>query len=131
MYSCGPLHMAEQKQGDQLEPTYGSSGKIRGVALRTRRKRWMTGRNGERGSGISVLIARHDDNCIYIYTIVLFTHLQHHNDTIIKQTQGQDATRKTQEDFFMNIFTSRFITRVRKGCSRVACERMLETEHKL
>ena len=25
MYSCGPLHMAEQRQGDQLEPTYSSS----------------------------------------------------------------------------------------------------------
>ena len=36
-----------------------------------------------------------------------------------------------QEDFFTNIFTSRFIARVRKGCSRVACERELVTEHKL
>ena len=24
MYSYGPLHMAEQKQGDQLEPIYSS-----------------------------------------------------------------------------------------------------------
>ena len=24
MYSYGPLHIAEQKQGDQLEPTYSS-----------------------------------------------------------------------------------------------------------
>ena len=38
---------------------------------------------------------------------------------------------KTPEDFFSNIFTSHFIARVRKGCWRVACERMLETEHKL
>ena len=37
----------------------------------------------------------------------------------------------TQEDFFTNIFTSHFIARVRKGCSRFACERVLETEHKL
>ena len=29
------------------------------------------------------------------------------------------------------MFTSHFIARVRKGCWRVACERMLETEHKL
>ena len=28
-------------------------------------------------------------------------------------------------------FTSHFISRVRKGCSRFACERVLETEHKL
>ena len=38
---------------------------------------------------------------------------------------------KTQEDFFRKIFTSHFIARVRKGCSRFACERVLETEHKL
>ena len=38
---------------------------------------------------------------------------------------------KTQEDFFRKIFTSHFIARVRKGCSRFACERVLETEYKL
>ena len=32
MYSNWPLHMAEQKQGEQLEPTYSSSVMIRGVA---------------------------------------------------------------------------------------------------
>ena len=36
---------------------------------------------------------------------------------------------KTQEDFFIKIYTSHFIARVRKGCSRFACERELETEH--
>ena len=36
-----------------------------------------------------------------------------------------------QEDFFINICTSHFIARVRKGYSRFACERKLETEHKL
>ena len=29
MFSYGPLHMAEQKQGDLLEPTYSSSVRIR------------------------------------------------------------------------------------------------------
>ena len=48
---------------------------------------------------------------IYIYWI--------HTDTMIK----------TQEDFFIKIYTSHFIARVRKGCSRFACERELETEH--
>ena len=52
------LHMAEQKQGDQIEPTYSNSVRIRGVALRTRRKRWTIRRGDERGSGISVLMAR-------------------------------------------------------------------------
>ena len=64
MYSYGPLHMAEQKQGDQLRPTYSSSVRIRGVALRTCRKRWTIGRGGKRGSGISVLMAQQDDEMI-------------------------------------------------------------------
>ena len=59
--------------------------------------------------------------------------MPYHNDSIIVKT---DAHRKTheerkQEDFFNDIFTSQFIARVRKGCSRFACERMLETEYKL
>ena len=37
--------------------------------------------------------------------------------------------RQTQEDFFTKIHTSLFIARVRKGCSRFACERELEAEH--
>ena len=46
--------------------------------------------------------------------------MQNHNDTIIKQRS---------EDFFRKIYTSPFIVRVRKGYSRFACERELETEH--
>ena len=61
------------------------------------------------------------------HSLVLYSHLQHHNDTTTKT----DAWRMTQEDFFNIIFTSHFIARVRKGCSRFACERVLETEHKL
>ena len=63
-------HKAEQKQGDQLEPTYSSSVRIRDVALRTCQKRWTIGRSGERGSGISVLVARHDDDDMYIYIYI-------------------------------------------------------------
>ena len=57
--------MAEQKQSDHLEPTYSSSVRIRDVVLRTCQKQYMIGRSGERGSGISVLVARQnkDDNC--------------------------------------------------------------------
>ena len=61
MYYYEPLHMAEQKQGDQLEPAYSSSVRIRGVALGTCRKQWMIGRGGEKVSRISVLAARQDD----------------------------------------------------------------------
>ena len=53
--------MDEQRQNDQLEPTYSSSVSIWYVALKTYLKQWTKGRGGERGSGISVLIARHDD----------------------------------------------------------------------
>ena len=48
--------MAEQRQDDQLEPTYSSSVPIRDIALKTYRE------GGKRGSGISVLIAQHDDD---------------------------------------------------------------------
>ena len=54
--------MAKQKQDDQLEHTYSSYVRIWDVALKTCQKRWMIGRSGERGSGISVLVAQHDDD---------------------------------------------------------------------
>ena len=54
--------MDEQRQDDQLEPTYGSSVPIRDVALRTCRKQWTIGRGGERESRIFMLIERHDDD---------------------------------------------------------------------
>ena len=76
MYSYGPPHMAEQKQDDQLEHTYSSYVRIRDVTLKTCRRRWTTGRSGERGSGISVLAVRHDDDdlsitVIFIYAIII------------------------------------------------------------
>ena len=62
MYYCGPLHMYKQKQDDQPKPTCNSSVPLRDVAPKTYRKQWTIGRGGERGSGISVLMARHDDD---------------------------------------------------------------------
>ena len=53
---------AEQKRDDQLEHTYRSYVRIRDVSLKTCRKRWTIGRSDERGSGISVLAAQHDDD---------------------------------------------------------------------
>ena len=52
--------MTEQKQDDQHEHTYSSYVRIWDVVLKTCRRRWTIGRSGERGSGISVLVARHD-----------------------------------------------------------------------
>ena len=49
--------MAEERQDDQLKATYSSSVLIRDVALKTCQEQWTIGRDGKRGSGISVLIA--------------------------------------------------------------------------
>ena len=62
MYSYGPPHMAVLKQDDQLEHIYSSCVRIRDVALKTCQRRWTKGKSGERGSGISVQVPRHDDN---------------------------------------------------------------------
>ena len=55
--SSGPLHMDKQRLDNQLQPTYSSSVTIWDVTLKTCWQQWTIGRGGERGSGISVLIA--------------------------------------------------------------------------
>ena len=45
-----------------VAPVYSSSVPIRDVVLKTCRKQWMIEKGGEKGSGISVLMARHDDD---------------------------------------------------------------------
>ena len=59
--------MAAQKQDDQHERTFSSYVRIQVAVLKTYLGRWTIGRSGERGSGISVLPARYDDDDIYIY----------------------------------------------------------------
>ena len=54
--------MAVQKQDDQIELTYSKYVRTQDVTLKTCRRRWIIGRIGEKGSGISVLAARHDDD---------------------------------------------------------------------
>ena len=54
--------MAVQKQDDQHEHTFSSYVRRRDVVLKTYLGRWTIGRSGERGSGISVLPARYDDD---------------------------------------------------------------------
>ena len=82
MYSYGPPHMAGQKQDDQYVHTLSSYVRIQDVALKTCQRWWTIGKSGERGSGISVLVARHDDDdeismiCwwnIYFFNILLTT----------------------------------------------------------
>ena len=59
-----------QKQDDQHEHTFSNYVRIRDVVQKTCLKRWTIGKSGERGSGISVLPARHDDIYIYIYIYI-------------------------------------------------------------
>ena len=56
------LHIAGQKQDDHLVLTFSSDVRIRDVALKTYKRRWTIRRSGKRGSGISVLVAWHDDD---------------------------------------------------------------------
>ena len=74
-----PPRMAVQKQDDQLELTYSNYVRTQDVTLKTCRRRWMIGRSGKRGSGISVLAVRHDDDddiICWTPTQILWSHLQ-------------------------------------------------------
>ena len=64
-YPNGSPHMVKQKQDALLEHIYSSYVSIRDVALKTCQRRWMIERSGERGSEISVLAARHDDDDVF------------------------------------------------------------------
>ena len=55
-------HMVVQKQDDQHEHTFSNYVRIRDVVQKTCQRRWTIGKSGERGSEISVLPARHDDD---------------------------------------------------------------------
>ena len=57
-------NMAGQKQDHQFEHTFSSYVRIRDVALKICQRWWRIGRSDEKGSGISVLAVRHDDDDI-------------------------------------------------------------------
>ena len=65
-------HMAEQKSDDQHEHTFSKYVRIRDVVQKTCQRRWTIGKRGERGSGISVLPAWHDDDDIYVVHSISF-----------------------------------------------------------
>ena len=67
--------MDEQRQDDQLEPTYSSSVPIQEVVLKTCQKQWMIEKGGNKGSGIAVQMAQHhdDDIKVTISVICLYT----------------------------------------------------------
>ena len=54
--------MGEQRQDDQLEPIYNSSVPIQDVALKPYWERWTIEKVGGKGSGKTMLAARHDDD---------------------------------------------------------------------
>ena len=69
--------MDEQRQDDQLEPTYHSSVPILDVALNTYQKQWLIEKGDVRGSGRSTLAAWHNDDdglkpysCVQIIPII-------------------------------------------------------------
>ena len=67
MYSYGPPHIAKQKQDDQHDHTFSNYVRIRDVVQKTCQRRWTIGKSGARGSGISELPARHDDDDLYVF----------------------------------------------------------------
>ena len=62
------------KQDDQLKHTSSSYVRIRDEALKTFQRRWTIGRSGKRGSGISVPVARYDDDPSH--NIWLYLHMK-------------------------------------------------------
>ena len=62
MFSCGPLHMDKQVLDVQLEHIYNSSVQKQDVVWRTCRKQRMIEMIGERESGKSMQVTRHDDD---------------------------------------------------------------------
>ncbi len=54
--------MDEQRQDVQLEPIYSSSVPLQDVALRICRKQWTIERCRQIESGMSVLMAQHEDD---------------------------------------------------------------------
>ena len=91
--------MANQKQDDQLEHTYSSYVMIRDVNLKTCQRRWMIGRRGERGAGISELAPRHhdddDDDLFFI------NYSMYYMDANL--TSGEKACRQLHKNAASNI----------------------------
>ena len=100
MYSCGPPLMDVQEWDDQHELTYSSYVRTRVVILKTCRRRWMIGRNGERRSGISAQAARHDDDDDN-------PHKRTHTPTALTNLQSQIKI-PTKSKRFLTVFFSIF-----------------------
>ena len=115
MLSYGTPHMAEQKQDDQLEHTYRTSVRIRDVALRTYQKRWSIERSCERGSGISVLTVRQDDDDNTKPDSPDLApsdfHLFHSGHNALNNKKNSQDPRKKFEENFINSILAEFYLR--------------------
>ena len=143
MYSYGPPHMAEQKQNDQLAHTYSSYVRIQDVALKTCQRRWTIGKSGERGSGISILAAWHDDDdddtcrCTYIYLslhIYIYIYIYKTVWYIYTYVRERKETKKQRRetDFFKHInHTDSFLvllsTHLKSTTNQTAVAKVLST----
>ena len=112
IYSYWPPHMAELKQDDQLEHTYSSCVRIRDVAQKTCQRRWTIGKSGERGSGISVLAARHDDDNDDDDVCYTFASLKSHNGlcgtkNTITSLQGHGSLHFSAASLLLNRWAKR------------------------
>ena len=90
MYSYGPLHMAGQMQG-KCRANAGRPARTyiqqlcedKVVPLKSGQRWWIIGRSDERGSGISVLAARHDHDdddtliCAAFKSLTIWSNVQH------------------------------------------------------
>ena len=93
----GKYHFSDlQKQDDQLEHTYSSYVKIWDVAQKTCRRRWTIGKSGERGSGISMRAARHDDDesLFKLFKKIFFREIQKINHSWKTDVELQDVFKK-------------------------------------
>ena len=104
MYSCGPPLMDVQEWDDQHELTYSSYVRTRVLILKTCRRRWMIGRNGERRSGISAQAARHDDDdmCVCVYVCVCLCVLELTVKSANRQAELKFAPENSQVLFRNN-----------------------------
>ena len=65
------------------------------------------------------------------YLYILDTYRRNDNRRSNKRRMIKTQEGRHKKTSLQLYFTSHFIASVRKGCSRFACERVLETEHKL
>ena len=116
--------MAVQKQDDQHEHTFSNYVRIQDVVLKTCLGRWTIGRSGERGSGISVLPARHDDDdddsskfpmkdhslfLFYFSTLSFYHQLPLRKDTFLSISKNPKITKLQRPNSLISWFGRNYL----------------------